>query len=206
MATLNERHKAAIVVRLACFETPSQVRRALEREFRITPSLQQICFYDPTNQNGAQGLGQQWRQLFAETRKRFVEEVQALPIAERAARIQRLNDHWLRMRDLVEARSEDHADAPGGDTGLLVRDVKVIGKGEDAREVEVFKFDAALLRELRETEEQAAKELGQWTERSEVTVLQKLAKEVDGMSDAELLALVAGDSDPAEAGGGGGTA
>lgn len=55
-------------------------------------------------------------------------------------------------------------DVPGGKTGLLVREIKSIGAGPNSREVEEYKVDTGLLKELREHERQAAIELGQWQE------------------------------------------
>jgi transcriptional regulator with XRE-family HTH domain len=56
----------------------------------------------------------------------------------------------------------------GGGTGLIVRQLKVVGAGPMAREIEEFAVDTGLVREIRAVHEQAAKELGQWVERSEV--------------------------------------
>lgn len=55
--------------------------------------------------------------------------------------------------------------APGMETGLIVRGYKVTG----GMTFEEFTFDAPLLKEMRAHEEQAAKELGQWTEKQDVT-------------------------------------
>jgi hypothetical protein len=54
----------------------------------------------------------------------------------------------------------------GGETGLLVRQIKLAASGAT---VEEFAVDTGLLKELRAHQEQAAKELGQWTEKREVT-------------------------------------
>jgi hypothetical protein len=51
------------------------------------------------------------------------------------------------------------------DRGYLVTTVKGIGGGDNWREVEEVAFDAALARELRELEKQAATEAGQWVEK-----------------------------------------
>jgi hypothetical protein len=90
-------------------------------------------------------------------------------ITSRDQRILWLDDMAKRMRDVVEARAA-HADfstAPGGATGLLVKTYKQIGQGPGAKMVEEFAVDTGLLREMRAHAEQAAKELGQWTEKRE---------------------------------------
>jgi hypothetical protein len=61
------------------------------------------------------------------------------------------------MRRLIEARAKDLAEIPGGDTGMIVKDLK--GRNADQP---VYKFDAALVAELCRHEKQAAEELGQW--------------------------------------------
>jgi hypothetical protein len=108
-------------------------------------------------------------------RERVGEHVAALEavalryeIAKRARRVAALDDRWHRMARVIEARGREmDGEAPGAETGLLVRQVKVIGTGEQQRTVEEYAVDTGLLRELRATEEQAARELGQWAERQE---------------------------------------
>ena len=91
-------------------------------------------------------------------------------IAQRGRRVAALQDRWRRMQRVIEERAADPgmADVPGGRTGLIVRRVKGIGRGEDFERVEEYAVDDGLLREMREHERQAAQELGQWLERSEV--------------------------------------
>lgn len=81
-------------------------------------------------------------------------------------RINRLQARLDKMDALIEARGAKMAETQeieGGETGLLVRDYK----GKDADRA-VYSFDAALVREMRDHEKQAAIELGEWTEKSEV--------------------------------------
>jgi len=58
---------------------------------------------------------------------------------------------------------------PGYETGLLTRTLKQLGSGAAVRIVEEFAVDTGLLAELRQMEQQAAKEVGQWVDRGEVT-------------------------------------
>jgi hypothetical protein len=108
--------------------------------------------------------------LIDEHLARFREEVRRRGLANLERRVRALNDRWNRLQRVIEARADhpDYAEAPGGTTGLLVKSVKQIGVGRDAREVEEFTVDAALLKELREHEKQVAQELGQWAEKHEV--------------------------------------
>lgn len=102
-----------------------------------------------------------------ELRAAFARAVEGLCIADRQARVRTLQDLVDRMTRVVEGRAEDLAEAPGGSSGLLVRQYKQVGK-DDYREE--YPFDAALVREMRATLQQAAQELGQWTTKSELKV------------------------------------
>jgi hypothetical protein len=62
-------------------------------------------------------------------------------------------------------------EVPGGTTGLLVRTKKMLGSGPTAYEVDEYKADAAASAEFRDTLVQAAKEMGQWQKKSQVTQL-----------------------------------
>lgn len=75
------------------------------------------------------------------------------------------------MRQLMDERASDPgmAKVAGGKTGLLCRTQKGLGSGKDFEIVDEFELDAALLRELRAHEEQAARELGQWVEKQAQT-------------------------------------
>lgn len=59
--------------------------------------------------------------------------------------------------------------APGGKTGRIVRTQKMLGSGEFGREIEEFAYDGALIQSRMALLKQAAQDLGQWTERKELT-------------------------------------
>ncbi len=101
----------------------------------------------------------------AEIRERVVH----LGIARTEIRITKMNDRWLRGHQLIEDRAAEAYDTPGGKTGLLAREEKMIGGGPLAEKVEVYKVDTGLLKELRELEMSAAKQLNQLTERVELS-------------------------------------
>jgi hypothetical protein len=115
-------------------------------------------------------------------------EIKAKGIADRQNRVDALNDRHERMQRVIEARADELADVPGGNTGLLVRQAKLVKVYETAgpppadqaaaegetlysakRDVIVYEYavDTGLLKEMRETEKQAAQDLGQWTEKQE---------------------------------------
>ena len=67
------------------------------------------------------------------------------------------------MNRVIEERAQAYKDYPAGaSTGLLVRQMKIIGSGKAAREIEEFAADVGLLREIRELEKQIAIEMGEW--------------------------------------------
>lgn len=96
------------------------------------------------------------------------ELIRAEGIANRQNRVDALSDRWNRLHQVIAARAEDLQAVPGGSTGLLVRQLKSIGVGENNQVVEEYIVDTGLLAELRNHERQAAQELGQWTEKREL--------------------------------------
>ncbi len=114
-------------------------------------------------------------------------------IAEFRARVRRRGiaiienrvSHLQRRHDLLNqiirerGRSPEMAIVPGGTTGLIVHQVKGVGKGEDFQIIDEYVLDASLLRELREHEKQAAQELGQWTEKQDLSGTVKVAGTVE---------------------------
>lgn len=125
-----------------------------------------------------------FRARVQEHRDAWRAEIKAKGIAERQNRVDSYNDLHDRMQRVIEARAVEHADVPGGNTGLLVRTAKLVKvyksdgdqEGEDGetlysakRDVIVYEYavDTALLKEMREHKKQAAQDLGQWTEKQE---------------------------------------
>ena len=125
-------------------------------------------------------------QIRAELRAAVVAE----GIANRQNRVDALNQRWQRMQMVIDARAIEHADVAGGNTGLLVRQVKLVKiystttspddvdepdeadvliSAKMSEQVAEYAVDTGLLKELREHEKQAAQELGQWTEKQEHT-------------------------------------
>lgn len=93
--------------------------------------------------------------------------VQTLAIADRHRRVADLDDVRRRLLQVLAERAGDGemADVPGGTSGVLTHTIKIVGVGQNAERVDEYAVDTALLRELRATSEQAAKELGQWSEK-----------------------------------------
>jgi hypothetical protein len=121
-------------------------------------------------------------------------------VRERQNRIDQIDNIVGKINRVINARAthyeeDEKAKAQGADTGLIVRKYKVIGTGENSREVEEYEVDVATLRELREQLKQAAIEVGEWAEK-------RLFGSADAqLATAEMSALIAkayGDDDDQE--------
>lgn len=86
MAALKSDVKAFIIQMLACFDSPSQVVEAVQKEFGIKITRQQAESHDPTKVSG-KGLAKKWVEMFNETRERFQTEIAEIPIANKAYRL-----------------------------------------------------------------------------------------------------------------------
>ena len=132
MAALSSEVKAFIVQALACFDTPSQVAEAVQKEFGITVTRQQCEAHDPTKVSG-RGLAKKWTELFHEARKRFREETQDIPIANRAFRLRalgRMAEKAENMKNMaLTAQLLEQAAKEVGDV-YVNRQVKAEGGGD----------------------------------------------------------------------------
>jgi hypothetical protein len=92
-------------------------------------------------------------------------------LARRERRLAVLSDVHEKILTLIDARAKDPemAAIPGGPTGLLVKTNKLSRVGKALQVYEEFKADVGLLKELRAIEEQAARELGQWRDKHELS-------------------------------------
>lgn len=82
--------KTFIVQALACYDTPSVVAAAVKDDYGITVSRQRVHAYDPTKVAG-KDLSEQFRTIFEQTRKEFLEETAKIGIANRAVRLRKLD-------------------------------------------------------------------------------------------------------------------
>ena len=96
---LSEDVKTFIVQALACFDTPSQVVEAVNQEFKVQITRQNVEKYDPTKVAGAK-IAPKWRALFEQARKSFVEDTSQIAIAHRSTRLRALQ----RMAAKAEAK------------------------------------------------------------------------------------------------------
>lgn len=90
MAALKPEVKAAIVQMLACYDTLSIVVAAIQKDYGIKVTPQQVESHDPTKVSG-KGLAKKWVDLFNATRERFQNEISDIPIANKAYRLRVLD-------------------------------------------------------------------------------------------------------------------
>jgi hypothetical protein len=89
-----------------------------------------------------------------------------LAIAKRVKRVMWLDQRHAKLQRIIRERgaSEEMKDIPGGTTGLLVRQVKGVGRADNFRLIYEYVLDAALLAEMRALEKAAAQELEHFVE------------------------------------------
>ena len=93
MAALKEPVKIFIVQSLACFDTPQQVADAVKQRFGIELERQQCENYDPTKYGG-RNLSKKLKELFDRTRKDFKENIEDIPIANKAFHFKELQQMY----------------------------------------------------------------------------------------------------------------
>lgn len=162
--SLSEREKRFIVIRLATWESPLRISREFEAVFGRSISRKLVWRFD-VSKSANQAISKKFHDLFWETRKRFQEEVESLPLANKEARIRNKQERYEALDELRLSRGDAMEGVEGGgSTGLLVKDYK----GKDADRM-VVQLDGSLLAEMRALEESVAAELGQVITRKDIT-------------------------------------
>lgn len=89
-------------------------------------------------------------------------------IAAKAVRLEKYNRIVERIESVIDSRSKSCAAGliAGGESGLIAHDVRLTRSGEP---IDIGRFDGALVREFRETLKQAAIEVGDWSEKRELS-------------------------------------
>jgi hypothetical protein len=91
--------KREIVQRLARFDSPGQVVKAIKVDHEIDLSPQRVQFYDPTSKNGA-ALSEELKALFFETREKAKTDLDAIASYHKAIRLRRLDAMISKAIDL----------------------------------------------------------------------------------------------------------
>jgi hypothetical protein len=82
--------KRFLVQQLACFETPTAAAKAFKAEFGFEVGLSRVAYYNAATKSAA-ALADDLRALFHETRKAFLSECDAIPIANKAVQLRALD-------------------------------------------------------------------------------------------------------------------
>jgi hypothetical protein len=89
---LKEEQQIFIVQLLACYKSPTEVTEAVKEEFDIEVTRQLVRTYNP-KQNPE--IAEKWKDLFDETRKRFLTDTSEIGIAQQSYRLQALHELLL---------------------------------------------------------------------------------------------------------------
>lgn len=121
-----------------------------------------------------------WRQdplfdrLLEESRAAYAKRFFHIGLVNKEQRLMHLNDMHERLMEVIEERAESpiYKEAPGGSTGLIVKTIRIITpKGKPPIRINEYKVDTATLAELREIQRDVAEEMGQLTQKHELTGL-----------------------------------
>lgn len=119
MPKLKKIHKTFILQHLAMFSTPQEVAALVKEEFGIEIDRRHVFYYDAEMNFD---LPKAWRSLFETTRDRFLAEISAIPIANKAYRLRELNRMYqnhkssrlqnpVEMRAILEQAAKESGDA-----------------------------------------------------------------------------------------------
>ncbi|HBS6049054.1 DUF2280 domain-containing protein [Klebsiella pneumoniae] len=148
MAALKPEVKAYIIQMLACYDTPSQVVEAVQKDFGIAITRQQVETHDPTKVSG-KTLAKKWVDLFNRTRDRFLNEISDIPIANKAYR--------LRVLQRMSTTAENMKNI-GMTAQLLEQAAKEVGEAySNKQKVELTGKDGGPLNQVTYTAEDYAK-------------------------------------------------
>lgn len=98
MANLTNEVKAFIVQGLAQYKTPTEIANEVYQEFSLEIERSHVVRYDPTKSAGI-NLSQKWRDYFSECREKFKSDISAIPIANLAVRLNRLEQEYQRTKN-----------------------------------------------------------------------------------------------------------
>lgn len=119
MARLTADQKLFIVQRVACFDSPTVVAKAVREEYGVEVSRQVVEGYDPTKYAG-RNLAGKYKGVFEETRKAFLEDTSGIAISHKAVRLRTLQrmaekaesmGNMVLAKDLLEQAAKEAGDA-----------------------------------------------------------------------------------------------
>ena len=99
------------------------------------------------------------------------EEVKVSAITDMSYRISRLHELESKLWEVIDERANDrqYEHVSGGNTGLIVHDVKAVGAGPSAQLVDVYAVDTPTVKAIQSLYDDVAKELGQRVDKVNVS-------------------------------------
>lgn len=99
MTMLTDEIRMFVVMALACYDTPAQVKLQVKTHWDLEVDGRQLATYDPTTHVGNRDLGKDLKDLFRETRERFLEKKCEIGMANKMVRLRRLERYVNRLED-----------------------------------------------------------------------------------------------------------
>lgn len=96
MTKLSEPEKLEIVRLLAHFNTPAEVVVAMREHHGVEVDRFQVRAYDPTN--ARYEAGDKWRAIFDAERSKYLHDIDGIPIANKAFRLNELGKNYFRAQ------------------------------------------------------------------------------------------------------------
>ncbi len=147
MPKLTDQQKDFIIDRLAMYDTPNMVSKALKEEFGIDVPRNQVEGYHPNSYRGRGGrsedsrsgaLGKRLRARFDAAREAFEKDVASIPIMHRNYRLRKLNDMFEAAFDKknhpMAAKYLEQAAKEMGDSFAAVKRLEIDHSGKIATE------------------------------------------------------------------------
>lgn len=99
------------------------------------------------------------------------DEVKESAIADMNYRVARLHELEGKLWTVIDERANDrqYEEVAGGNTGLIVHDVKAVGAGPSAQLVDVYAVDTGTIKAIQGLYDDVAKELGQRVDKVNVS-------------------------------------
>lgn len=141
---------------LAQFVGPAKVKEHFQVEHGVALTLQHITAYDPTRPQFR--VAEKWRTIFWAARKRYMEEVGSIPIANQGFRLNLLHEavlsarsrgNYVLMADLLEQAAKEVGGALTNKREVDLKDDRLMAElSEDERAERAARlFDQALGRD-----------------------------------------------------------
>lgn len=113
----------------------------------------------------------EFKARLAEIRVEYQQSISQRSIFDKAKRMESMARDWEATETIIEERGRDPdmQDVPGGKTGRLTRNLKMIGTGKEAETVEVYEYDTGLERRRDALRKEAKQEMGEDVKKHELT-------------------------------------